>query len=104
MLSKLHRSKQIPIIRAHIPFLRLLILRQTQIRTSAVPAPVLHEDAYEIRNATCSTQAHEAKTDAISASELRCITGNKRICSDYAYRCSKSAFLLRVYQHSHGAP
>ena len=72
-------SKQIPIIGAHIPFLRLLVFRQPQIRASTIPVPILHQNADRICDTARSTQACKRNTYTIPRLESWRILGEKGI-------------------------
>ena len=78
-------SKQIPIIRTQIPLLRLLKLRQPQIRRRPVPIPILHQHASGINAARRRAQTRKPNADAIPpVVKMRCVFGQESVRGDDA--------------------
>ena len=77
--------EQVSIIRTHIPLLRLLKLRQAQIRTRLIPIPVLHQHTNSIHTTSSRTQTRKANANAIAVvviMRLWCILGQESIRGD----------------------
>lgn len=83
--SKHRRLEQISIIRTQIPLLRLLKLRQPQIRPRLVPIPILHQHANGINAARRGAQTRKANADAIPiVVKVRRVLGQERVRGDDA--------------------
>ena len=79
------KSEQIPIIRAQIPLLRLLKLRQSKIRRRPVPTPILHHHTGRVNAARRRAQTRKANADAIPhVVKMRRVLGQKRVRGDDA--------------------
>ena len=79
------KLEQISIIRTHIPLLRLLKLRQAQIRPRLIAVPILHQHTSSIHAASRRAQTRKANANAISiVIEMRCILGQERVRGDDA--------------------
>ena len=77
--------EQISIVRTQISLLRLLKLRQTQIRPRLVPIPILDQHTGGINAASRRAQTRKANADAISlVVKMRCILGQERVSGDDA--------------------
>ena len=77
--------EQISIVRTQIPLLRLLKLRQTQIRPRLIPIPILDQHTSGIDAASRRAQTRKANADAISlVVKMRCILGQERVRGDDA--------------------
>lgn len=81
------KLEQIPILRAHVPFLRLLKLRQPEVRARPVPIPILHQHASGIHAAGRGAQARKANADAVARVVImrgRGVLGQKGVRGDDA--------------------
>ena len=79
------KLEQISIIRTHIPLLRLLKLRQAQIRPRLVPIPILHQQTSGINAARRRAQTGKANADAIPiVIKMRRILRQERVRGDDA--------------------
>jgi len=71
------RLQQVPIIRPHIPQLRLLILRQPNIHRRLLPLPVLRPASVTINATRQDTNSRESETNRVPSDELRRISRHK---------------------------
>ena len=79
--------EQIPIIRAHVPFLRLLKFRQPEVRARLVPIPILHQHTSSINTASRRAQTRKANADAVPRMVImrgRRVLGQKGVRGDDA--------------------
>ena len=79
------KLEQISIIRTQIPLLRLLKLRQAQIRPRLIAIPILHNHTNGINAASRRAQTRKANANAIPiVVKMRCILGQERVRGDDA--------------------
>ena len=76
--------QQITVIRTQIPLLRLLKLRQPQIRPRLIPIPILQQHAPRISAAGRGAQTREADADGIPLLVAGRVLGQERVRGDDA--------------------
>ena len=74
--------QQITVIRTQIPLLRLLKLRQPQIRPRLIPTPILQQHARRISAAGRGAQTREADADGIPLLVPGRVLGQERVRGD----------------------
>ena len=74
--------QQITVIRTQIPLLRLLKLRQPQIRPRLIPTPILQQHTHRINATRRRAQTRKANADSIPLLVPGRVLGQKRIRGD----------------------
>ena len=84
LITSQETLQQITVIRTQIPLLRLLKLRQPQIRPRLIPIPVLQQHARRINAAGRRAQTRETNADGIPLPVAGRVLGQERVRGDDA--------------------